>query len=441
MTNNDQNNDQNNERSLLDSNNNVDHASWTTGLQQKNLKILVVDDEPVNRMIISALVKNSGATSHQAENGKIAVDFCKNSPVDLVLMDLNMPVMNGFDATLAIKKIAGDKFIPIIIITTYDDNTILAKAQAYGADDFMVKPISPDVLLSKINAMIRLKNLYDREKELITDLEQKIRERDIANSRLMGFQKELQGLVEKKTNELRQKDLKLLEMDRISGIYSFAAGMAHEINNPLGFVKASIDLLKKMVTRIDSLPKNSMEKADRLFTRIDQGIKRIRHLINILIQISNVNKSQCLPVNINKSITEATQLFKTDSKENVFEITLNNNVPNIRCNATEIHLCLINVISNALDAIRNIDDAQIHISTEFDKQENKIIIRVKDNGTGMSDDVLRRAFDPFFTTKPVGKGTGVGLTLTEGIVKRHGGNISLKSEVKGGTLVEIILPL
>jgi two-component system NtrC family sensor kinase len=422
----------------------IDHSLWSKQFIKKNIRVLVVDDMEPNVLYMSQLIEINGGKSFVSKNGKEAVSIFEQQYVDVVVMDLHMPEMNGFEATFKIKELAGDNFVPIIICSAYTSDKVIAKAQACGADDIMTKPFSLEVFFSKINTMLRLKEFYDKEKAFVQHLQKEILERKKANARLIEFQKQLEEKVETKTAQLRQKDLELIEMDRIASINTLAAGMAHEINNPLGFVKSSADSLKKLIDSfiVKKECQNQLfeDRIERLFVRIEKGIKRISQLIDTLRYLSNVNKSKIIPVNINKSIEKTIDLFQTSDTKGPKFSTIFADLPKITCSGTEIHLCLMNVIKNARDAILENDNPEICITSQYNEKNEQIVICVKDNGAGMPPKTIRRVFDPFYTTRPVGQGTGLGLTLTERILKRYGGNIYLDSQEGKGTTVTIVLP-
>jgi C4-dicarboxylate-specific signal transduction histidine kinase len=421
----------------------IDHSLWSKQFIKKNIRVLVVDDVETNILYMNQLIEINGGTSFVSKNGKEAVAIFEKQYVDVVVMDLYMPVMNGFEATFKIKELAGDYFVPIIICSAYASDKVIAKAQACGADDIMTRPFSLEVFFSKINTMLRLKEFYDKEKAFAQHLQKEILERKKANARLIEFQKQLEEKVKTKTAQLRQKDLELIEMDRITSINTLAAGMAHKINNPLGFVKSSVDSLKQLIhsfiDKKECQNQLSMDRIERLFVRIEKGIKRISQLIDTLRYLSNVNKSEMIPVNINKSIEKTIDLFQTSDTKGPKFSTIFADLPNILCSGTEIHLCLMNVIKNARDALLEHDNPEICITSQYNEINDQIVICVKDNGAGMPPETLRRVFNPFYTTRPVGQGTGLGLTLTERILKRYGGNIYLDSQQGKGTTVTIVL--
>lgn len=284
---------------------------------------------------------------------------------------------------------------------------------------------------------------------------------------LSRFNQELEQQVKEKTEELRAKDMQLLELDRIAGIGTLAAGIAHEINNPMSFVKSSISFLKKGADKMDGaitywndkpIPApllkdfkdylaginydhltNSLESK---FDAINRGIERVIKIVGNLKSFSRVDMEAKGLLDINQSIEQAVEILGTQNDEggrNVQFIKEFEEIPPLECYTSEINQCLLHTINNALDAVQN--NGIIKLLTSYNEKEKQIIVKIIDNGTGMSEEILKQAFSPFFTTKPVGSGTGIGLTITERIVKRHGGKIKLASKAGEGTTVTISVPV
>jgi len=312
-------------------------------------------------------------------------------------------------------------------------------------------------------------------KNILKGLNAKLRETDKSfveklireKAELSRFNQELERKVKEKTEELRQKDIQLLELDRIAGIGTLAAGIAHEINNPMSFVKSSINFLKKGVDKMSGavtywndkpIPEplfqdfkgyldginydhltNSLENK---FDTINRGIERIIKIVSSLKSFSRVDMEAMGLLDINQSIEQALEILSTQNDEgdkNIQFIKEFSKVSPLECYTSEMNQCLLHTINNALDAVHN--NGIIKLITSYDENEKQIIIKIIDNGKGMSEETLRQAFSPFFTTKPVGSGTGIGLTITERIIKRHGGKIDLTSKLGEGTMVTISVPV
>jgi hypothetical protein len=279
---------------------------------------------------------------------------------------------------------------------------------------------------------------------------------------LLQFNKELERQVIEKTDELRQKDVQLMQMDRIAGTAILAAGIAHEINNPLSFVSSSINFLEKSlqqviqaVTYFQDKPmdaatredyNNLLEKIhfqhiksslDKKSDMIKRGIARIATIVNSLRSVSRVDQAVEGDLNINQSIAEMLTLLSSQKEGKVQFVTNFTDIPELHCVTSEINQCLFHIMTNALDAVDAGGIIEFH--TLYNAAQNLISIRITDNGAGMSDEVLQKAFKPFFTTKPVG--TGLGLSICQAIVKRHDGNIEIQSKEGDGTSVILTFPL
>ena len=258
--------------------------------------------------------------------------------------------------------------------------------------------------------------------------------------------------------------MQLLKMDRIAGISTLAAGIAHEINNPLSFIKGSIGPMKKALDKISSAVKfwdnhpvpeqvrkdyrdfleqinfdHFVGSLDRKFERMNTGIERIMKIVNSLRSFSRVDTADMAELDINSSIQEAVDILSAKLEKKVTFENEFQEIPHIGCSANEINQCFLHTIRNAIDAVD--ENGVIRIKTFHREKEDQIIIKIADNGKGISSEIIDQVFNPFFTTKPVGSGTGVGLSITETIIKSHGGNIDLVSKEGDGTEITMVLPV
>lgn len=306
---------------------------------------------------------------------------------------------------------------------------------------------------------------------VLRGINQRLRETDasyierLAKEReaLVRFNRELERKVNEKTEQLRQRDLQLMEMDRIASIGTLAAGIAHEINNPLGFVKSSTGILKKSLDKmigaakywddkdipapllegyndyLDRINYDDLTKSlDKRYDRITRGIERITKIVNSLKSFSRVDMEAIGQLDFNRSMEDAIDVLSTQDDKEVVFIKAFEDLPLLECYPSEINQCLLHVLNNALDAIDH--KGTIELMTAFCEEEDQIVIRIADDGKGMSPEVAKQAFNPFFTTKAVGSGTGVGLSITERIIRRHGGRIDISTKEGEGTTVTISLP-
>lgn len=364
---------------------------------------------------------------------------------DLIILDIMMPGIDGYEVCARLKEDSDLAKIPVIFVTGKVEAQDIARGFATGGVDYVAKPFNASELLARVATHLSLKSAREGLAQKNVLLEQKMQE------------------LAEQTEKVRQKDAQLLMMDRIAGIGTLAAGIAHEINNPLGFLKSSVGGLRTDYGKItagircwaldqegggggaeaaigssDPRLAQLQEGAENKFSRIERGIERISIVVNSLRRFSRVDREEAGTLDFNASIEDAVDLLTTDEKPIRFVKHLAE-IPLLRCIPNEINQCLLHLLRNAFDAVG--DNGIINIQTAFDQARQQLSVQISDNGQGMTQEVLRQAFNPFFTTKPVGSGTGVGLTIAEQIVTKHQGHIELKSKEGEGTTVCLTLPV
>ncbi|MDO6693201.1 ATP-binding protein [Aliiglaciecola sp. 3_MG-2023] len=301
----------------------------------------------------------------------------------------------------------------------------------------------------------------DELEELNRTLEQKVAQRTTLlhqrNDELEQINQELQATQEQ-----------LTQAAKMASIGQLAAGVAHEINNPIGFVKSNlssleeyIDIYRKisenLVVVYGKAPSESVELSkqnlieiinseDLAFINEDskdvlvesvEGLERVTNIVKDLKQFSRVDVEEKSWLDINECIESTLKMVSNELKYHCDIQKDLSEVPKIKINFGKISQVLTNLLINAGQAIR--DNGQISISTKVKDQQ--ILIAVKDNGSGIPPENLSKLFDPFFTTKDVGKGTGLGLSISHGIIQEHGGDITVTSKVNKGSCFTITLPI
>ena len=273
------------------------------------------------------------------------------------------------------------------------------------------------------------------------------------------------GQLEKTLKTLKNTQAKLLHSEKMAGLGTMAAGVAHEINNPVGFVKSNLGTLQtytgdlmKYSSELNSMLAQTGDKQliaaseearkqydveyleedlPVLLSESLDGVTRVEGIVSGLKSFSRLDSDAMQPGNINRGIQDT---LKVASNQLKYHCTIHEeyaDLPELTCNMAQINQVVLNLLVNASHAIA--DKGDIYIRTLF--KDNAIQIIVQDNGCGMSEEVIGQLFNPFFTTKEVGKGTGLGLSISHGIVEKHGGEIQVKSVVGKGTRFTVILPL
>ena len=253
----------------------------------------------------------------------------------------------------------------------------------------------------------------------------------------------LEARVEERTQELRATQAQLMQSEKMRTLGQLVAGVAHELNNPIGFVHANLKLLDEYVAKLARQQEQgeetgkTREAIQKLLSRSREGTERVTKIVADLRAFSRMDQGELALADLNDEIERTLTLMEPRCK-NCIEITRDfGPLPLVRCHAGQLNQAFLNLLMNACDAIG--DSGQIAIRTRAD--DGRVRLEFEDSGPGIPREVRDRVFEPFFTTKPVGKGTGLGLSLTHGIIERHGGRIWVESEETKGTRFVIELPL
>jgi len=294
-------------------------------------------------------------------------------------------------------------------------------------------------------------------------LEDRVRERtaelETANATLRAEKLRQESLIRK----LEEAHNQLLQSEKMASIGQLAAGVAHEINNPVGFVNSNLGTLQRYAAdmlrlleayekREGSLTADQMQDIARLKEEIDaaylrddignllaeslDGLQRVKRIVQDLKDFSHVDKSEREWANLEKGLESTLNVVWNEVKYKAEVVKEYGNVPQIECFPSQLNQVFMNLLVNAAHAIEH--HGRITMRTGHDDQD--IWVEVEDTGKGIRPEHLSRIFEPFFTTKPVGKGTGLGLSLSYGIVNRHGGRIEVRSELGKGSVFRVVLP-
>jgi len=250
----------------------------------------------------------------------------------------------------------------------------------------------------------------------------------------------------------------------MASLGQLTAGIAHEINNPINFVSGNVEPLRKdiheLLTVLEAYDKIIAEKnlmkefsqveklkhnlefqfliqeINKLIEGIDEGASRTSEIVKGLRNFTRLDEDELKLANINKGIESTLMILKNKFKNRIEVVRDFGIIPEISCYPGQLNQVLMNVLNNASQSIS--DKGKIFIRTWI--KDNSLIISVRDTGVGMSEEIQKRAFEPFFTTKEVGVGTGLGMSITFGIIEKHNGKIELQSEVGKGTEFVISIP-
>jgi two-component system, NtrC family, sensor kinase len=290
-------------------------------------------------------------------------------------------------------------------------------------------------------------------------LEDDIRQRQQADAELRQRNSELTELNEK----LSMAQQQLVQSEKLASIGQLAAGVAHEINNPIGYIFSNFGTLQGYLDQLFAVLADyeAAAKAGRpavlscsaedldylredipaLMRESKEGIARVRHIVQDLKDFSRVDANQdWVWANLHEGIDSTLNIVANEVKYKAEVIKEYGAIPDIECLPSQLNQVIMNLVVNAAHAM-GAERGRICIRTRTGPGEDQVTLEVEDNGGGIAPENLSRIFDPFFTTKPIGRGTGLGLSLAYGIVQKHAGKISVASELGKGTTFRIELPV
>src|SRR5450830_1837575 len=389
--------------------------------------ILVVDDQPQNIELLEAYLVPQDYEIITAANGAEALGKISGNQIDLVLLDVMMPGMDGFEVTRRVRQDNTQRMLPIILVTALRETEDRVKGIEAGCDDFLSKPVDKIELLARVRSLLKVKAYNDL---------------------MSNYRKELESEVTRRTEELKQaegerKNLleQLVRSEKLAAVGELIAGVAHEINNPLtGIVGLSELLLMENKKNLDEDTRKDLES-------IYQSSERIRKIVANLLRFARREAPARKDANINELLDTVLNIRSYEMKVRNVELKKNYqpDLPLVMADPSQLEQVFLNLITNAEYAIHEIGKAgTLTIATSLQEEQpehKKVIIEIDDTGAGIPEGVLTRIFNPFFTTKPVGKGTGLGLSVSYGIIKEHGGEINVRNRAEGGAVFTIELPV
>lgn len=394
--------------------------------------ILVVDDNPTNIKVLCDFLSACHYRIAIAQSGQSALTKVDLISPDLILLDVMMPDLDGFETCQRLKANPKTRDIPVLFMTALSDTVNKVKGLSLGAVDYITKPIEQAETLARIKVHL----------------------------------------------SLRKAQTRLVQEEKMAALGQLVAGVAHEINNPVSFIHGNLEpaqeyaasLLKLIALYEEHSPttpeiSSYAEAIDLDFIRQDfiqllksmsVGTQRIQQIVQSLKTFSRLDKSEDETVNLHDGIDSTliilrSRLKGTGNRPEIQLIKDYGQLPLINCYSGKLNQVFMNLVVNAIDAIEEklaalppaqlqAENPTLKITTLLD--QDQVIIRVADSGTGISKETQQKIFDQFFTTKPIGKGTGLGLAISHSIVtKDHQGSLTLQSQVGKGTEFIITLPL
>lgn len=422
---------------------------------QQNL-ILVVDDNSNNLKVLTDVLRTAGHRVLVANSGESALEKLQQISPNLILLDVMMSGIDGFETCRRLKASEATRDIPVIFTTALSDAIDRVKGLELGAVDYVTKPIQHDEVLGRVNVHLKLYNLTQ-------ELEQRVAERTAA--------------LETALHQLQKSQVQLIQSEKLSALGQMMAGVAHEINNPIGFIAGNlvpaqeyardlldlIDLYQQtfpqpgaaIVERMKSIDLPYLrEDLPKLIESMQEGVNRVREISHSLRNFSRVDSDRPCCFNLHEGLDSSLMILRHRLKATRIRtegveydrpaITIHKDygdLPQIECYPGQLNQVFINLLSNAVDALEETIEHKENAQFTFEPtikihtcliESDRVKISITDNGLGMSEQTRANLFEPFFTTKPIGKGTGLGLSISHQIItEKHGGQLSCHSTSEG----------
>jgi signal transduction histidine kinase len=416
--------------------------------------ILVVDDTPTNLQVLFDLLSEQSYRVAIAKNGETALQRLETFQPNLILLDVMMPGIDGFETCQRLKANPNTRDIPVIFMTALSDSVDKVKGLRLGAVDYITKPIQHEEVLARIQVHLQLRNTTRTLEQRTADLDRVVK-------------------------NLKDAQLQLVQGEKMSLLGQLVAGIAHEINNPINFVHGNLHHATEYVRELLALvelyqqqpPAPIVEMQQRAqdidleFLRTDLvklldsmkiGTDRIRELVISLRNFARLDEADCKSVNLHDGIDSTIMILqhrlKAQPNSSGIQIIRDyGELPDVECYPSQLNQVFMNLLSNAIDALESstthnptitIRTSAIAKSLPERTTVGGVTISIADNADGIPESIQTKLFDPFFTTKPIGKGTGLGLSISHQIItEKHQGKIEFYSTVGQGTEFAVQIPM
>jgi signal transduction histidine kinase len=406
-------------------------------------EVLVVEDNGAMRRLLRNILSREFRV-RTAANGREGLEAVRASKPSVVLSDIMMPEMSGTELCRALKEDPETRDIPVVLVTSKGEREMKLEGLEAGAQDYVTKPFHPRELLARVRSFARLRSLQE-------ELDQRNR------------------MLQTTLRELEETEVQLVQSERLAAVGEMAAGIAHEVNNPVNFAVNSLHALRSRVEDVCSMiaelskltadDRGAWEEGVRAFeaakrelgfeelapelqelvTIVSEGLGRTHRLVGDLRDFAGHSGSPDSSVDVREGLRATLRLMSYTLRNSEIEVEtdLASELPTVRGDPAGLNQVFLNLLKNSTDALQA-EGGTIRVSAR--PEAGDVLVEVADDGPGIDPAVRERLFEPFVSTKEAGKGTGLGLSVSRRIVTALGGSLELRASDTGGACFEIRLP-
>jgi C4-dicarboxylate-specific signal transduction histidine kinase len=374
------------------------------GPASSSWRVLIADDDAASRTIAAALLSPLGYRLRFAATGSEALAAVDEETPDLVLLDVMMPGMDGFEVCRRLRERLREDYIPIILVTALDGRSDVLQGLEAGADDFLHKPVHGAELRARVSNLLKVRAYH----QLLAS------QRDSALATV---------------DALRQQ---LLQADRLATLGTLAAGVSHELNNIAQVLRCALDPSTAANPGAEEMPPRDV---------LTHVASHVTELAQTVLRMARPAEGPAPAANLGRTLEEVRNMLRLTGRTRhagVF-LVLPEEPCVIRANPVHAQQVFLNLLGNAADAVADTREPQIEAGVRT-LPGGRVEAWVQDNGPGISEEVLARIFEPFFTTKAPGQGTGLGLPVVKQLVESWGGHIHVHSRPGRGTRMVLDIP-
>jgi len=398
-------------------------------------RLLIVEDDAANRDLLRRRLEREGHRVQEAGNGAQALQQLNSGVYDLMLLDVIMPEMDGYEVLARLKQNPSLRDLPVIMISALDETQSMVRCIEMGAEDYLAKPFDPVLLRARIGASLEKKRLRDRERGRTAELEQALQ-------------------------QLKEAQTQLVVQEKMASLGALTVGIAHEIKNPLNFVNNFADVSTELLDRLRTALKQNAGSItlEEIITDLTANLRRIRDhgeradgiVRGMLAHARGAGQRE--PADLNALVAGAVDLAYQGlrTQDPSFHITIENSydpgLPMVQAVTSDLSRVFLNIANNGCYAAHQ---KSLQLGKSFRPTlkvstrdvGGQVEIRMEDNGVGISKEALLKIFNPFFTTKPPGSGMGLGLSLSyQIVVEQHKGTIRVETKEGESTALIVSLP-